>query len=230
MRNLLVNNQLQFAREAGEQTVDPTGAFLPPFGWSCTNGPASNLPVGNYFQDTAPDGRRSFRLVRGSGADTNGYTRCDQSFGDGLDVSAYDSLHLQSMFYVQSQSLNGCGQEGSECPMMFRIRYKFSPTGDPSQLIETEWVHGLYTVPLAPAQETAGWKRQCGTCLQPHIRILGQTWYVYQSGNLFDVIPDERRPVIITQVEFFAEGHQYDVYVDDVSLLAWRRDGTTSDE
>lgn len=230
MQNLLVNNQLQFSREAREQTVDPTGAYLPPFGWSCTNGPVSNLPVGNYFEDTASDGRRSFRLVRGSGADTNGYTRCDQSFGDGLDVSTYDSLYLRSMFYVDSQSLNGCGQEGSECPMMFRIRYKFSPDGDRSQLIETEWVHGLYTVPLSPAQETAGWKRQCGTCLQPHIRILGQTWYVYESGNLFDVIPDERRPVVITQVEFFAEGHQYDVFVDDVSLLAWQRDGATSHE
>lgn len=216
--NLLLNPQLKIF-DSTDQTQPQSGISLPPHGWVCTNGPANNLPLGNYFEDTAPDGRVAFRMLR-ENADTNGYTRCQQTFGeDGIDLTVYDSLTLQSVFYVNYQSLLGCGQEGSECPIMFRIHYKLFPSSD-----TIDWLHGVYTVPLTQFEEQQGWKRQCSSCLQSHIRIQDHTWYIYESGNLFDVIPDGRRPGIITQVEIFAEGHQYDIFVDEVSLLARRSD------
>jgi hypothetical protein len=212
--NLLVNSQLQVS-DPNNPTQPPKGVSSPPHGWVCTNGPANNLPLGSYFEDSAPDGRTAFRMVR-EDADTNGYTRCQQSFGEeGLDLTQFDSLILQSAFYVNYQSLKGCGQEGSECPVMFRIYYKLFPSSD-----TIDWLHGVYTVPLSQFEEQQGWKRQCSSCLQSHIRIQDHTWYIYESGNLFDVIPDGRRPGIITQIEFFAEGHQYDIFVDEISLLA----------
>lgn len=215
--NLLSNPQLQVSDPQG-QSQPQQGATVPPYGWVCTNGPANNLPLGHYFEDAAPDGRLAFRMSRVN-ADTNAYTRCQQNFGDdGLDLTAYDSLVLQSVFYVNYQSLMGCGQEGSECPIMFRIHYKLFPSTDDT----IEWLHGVYTVPLSQFEEQQGWKRQCSTCLQAHIRIQDHTWYIYESGNLFDVIPDGLRPGVITQVEFFAEGHEYDVFVDEISLLARR--------
>ncbi len=215
LQNLLTNNQLNISQIPQQDLAVDSSLSLPPFGWSCTNGPTTNLPLGNYFEDRSPDGRLSFRMARGNNADTNAYTRCIQTFGSGIDLSVYDYLSLQTVFYIESQSLNGCGQEGSECPIMLRINYQLAPDGD-----ILEWIHGVYTIPLSQLQEQEGWKRQCGTCLQSHIRIRPGTWYIYESGNLFDVIPDERRPTIITQVEFFAEGHQYNVYIDEISLLA----------
>lgn len=215
--NLLVNTELHVSdQEPPIQRQHLTSS--PPHGWVCTNGPANNLPLGNYLEDYAPDGRLAFRMIR-TNADTNGYTRCQQSFGeDGIDISDYDSLVLQSVFYVNYQSLKGCGQEGSECPIMFRIHYKLFPSTDD----KIDWIHGVYTVPLTQFEEQQGWKRQCSTCLQPHVSIQDHTWYIYESGNLFDVIPDGRRPGVITQVEFFAEGHQYDIFIDELSLLARR--------
>jgi hypothetical protein len=215
--NLLSNSQLQvFDPDSQSQPQNLTSS--PPHGWVCTNGPTNNLPLGNYLEDYAPDGRLAFRMIR-TNADTNGYTRCQQNFGeDGLDLTAYDSLILQAVFYVNYQSLKGCGQEGSECPMMFRIHYKLFPSDDDDDTID--WIHGVYTVPLTQFEEQQGWKRQCSTCLQSHVSIQDHTWYIYESGNLFDVIPDGRRPGVITQVEFFAEGHQYDVFIDELSLLA----------
>jgi hypothetical protein len=213
LNNLLTNGELEIAQipQSDRQRV----IDLPPLGWECTYGPPNNLPFASYFQAQAPDGRDAFRLVRES-ADTNGFSRCGQTFGDGLDVSAYDHLSLQARFFVEYQSLNGCGQVATECPVMLSIEYKLAADSDD----ELEWLHGVFTRPLAPQQEEQGWIQQCSSCLQPHVQIYEDTWYTYESGNLFDVIPDTRRPVIITKVEFFAEGHEFDVYFDEIALYA----------
>jgi hypothetical protein len=211
--DLVTNSDLQpFAPDSG------AGVGL--VGWSCTNGPPNNLPSGEYQPAVAPDGRPALRLVRGAGADTNGYTKCEQTLGpanSGVDVSSYDYLSLQATFFVHYQSLSRCGERGSECPLMVRVYYRDVDDND------GHWIHGLY------ARDDPGttYPLRCDTCVDNHIRIYDNVWYTYTSENLFTVLGD-RRPAVITRVEFFAEGHQYDVYVDEVTLLAGYEVSTTA--
>ena len=180
--------------------------------WSCTHRPNTNLPLGNYFSDLSPDGRDAFRLVRGGGATTNAQTSCEYSFPEGLDISNYNFIALQAAFYLKYHSVNGCGEQGSECPMMFKIQYT-DVNG-----IAREWIHGVYYLPFESAQNN--WKRRCDTCISDNIRINSDTWYIYNSDNLFNVIPPDQTPQVINRVIFFAEGHQYDVYIDEIALIA----------
>ena len=185
----------------------------PPFVWNCSSGPPTNLPSGRYRADVAPDGRRGFRLVRSEGANTNGYTRCEQTLGEareGVDVREYDYLSLQTTLYIDYQSLSLCGIDGSECPLMLRVKF-IDVNGNPG-----EWIHGIYAR-LDPGTNVP---RRCDTCLDNHLQIYEKTWYIYNSENLFTLFQESQRPAIITDVVFYASGHQYDVYVDEVALLA----------
>ncbi|PJF32450.1 MAG: hypothetical protein CUN52_01520 [Phototrophicales bacterium] len=183
----------------------------PPFGWTCTNGPANNLPRGNYYQDIAPDGRASLHLKRLNGATSNGYTRCSQTFLQGLDVTQYDYLALQAVLYINYQSLSGCGVEASECPLMLYVDY----TDDDG--VNRRWFHGVYARPLP---SSSSWKRICDDCVQEHILIYEKTWYIYNSGNWLNLFVEDRRPAKINAIHFYAEGHEYDVFVDEVAILA----------
>jgi hypothetical protein len=210
--DLVTNSDLQpFAPDSG------AGVGL--VGWSCTNGPPNNLPSGEYRPAVAPDGRHALRLVRGAGADTNGYTKCEQTLGpanSGVDVSNYDHLSLQTTFFVHYQSLSRCGQQGSECPLMVRVYFS-------DGVNDWLWEHGLY------ARDDPGttYPLRCSGCIDNHIRIYDNVWYTYTSANLLTIYAD-RRPTVITGIEFLSEGHQYDVYVDEVSLLAGYEVSTTA--
>ncbi len=208
--NLIENGQLNTIgaeQSAGVIVNDPVIG-----GWSCTHRPNTNLPLGNYFSDQLDNGRQAFRLVRAGGATTNAQTSCEYTFPNGLDISSYDYIALQAVFLIKFHSVNGCGEQGSECPMMFRIRYT-DING-----IEREWIHGAYYLPFESAQ--ANWKRRCDTCISDNIRINQNTWYIYNSDNLFNVIPPDQMPKTINQVMFFSEGHQYDVFIDEIALIA----------
>jgi len=184
----------------------------PPFDWTCTNGPANNLPRGNYYHDIAPDGRASFHLKRLNGATSNGYTRCSQTFPEGLDVTQYDYLALQAVLYINYQSLTGCGVEASECPLMLYVDYT-----DINGVSGRRWFHGVYARPLPT---NSSWKRLCDDCVQEHILIYEKTWYIYNSGNWLNLFVGDRRPATINAIYFYAEGHEYDVFVDEVAILA----------
>ena len=208
--DLVANSELATsmpAASAGEALADP------PFVWNCSSGPPTNLPSGRYRADVAPDGRRGFRLVRSEGADTNGYTRCEQTLGEareGVDVTGYDYLSLQTTLYIDYQSLSLCGVDGSECPLMVQVKF-IDVNGNPG-----EWIHGIYAR-LDPGTNAP---RRCATCLDNHLQIYEKTWYVYNSENLFTLFQESQRPAVVTEVVFYASGHQYDVYVDEVALLA----------
>lgn len=185
----------------------------PPYEWTCTNGPANNLPRGNYYHDIAPDGRASLHLKRLNGATSNGYTRCSQTFPNGgLDVTQYDYLALQAVLYINYQSLEGCGVEASECPLMLYVDYT-----DVNGVSGRRWFHGVYVQPLS---SSSPWKRLCDDCLQEHILIYEKTWYIYNSGNWLNLFVADRRPAKINAISFYAEGHEYDVFVDEVAILA----------
>lgn len=210
--NLLQNNYLR-ASEASASSLE-AGDPNPPDRWSCANGP-NNMPRGRYGFETSPDGRRALRFVRGDETTTTpGSTFCTQTIGEtsaGVDVSAFDQLEFRASVYIASQSLSGCGFEGSECPLMMQINY----IREDGQV--GVWYHGVYARRPGPNEN---YPLNCASCLREHILIYEDAWYTYESGNLFDIyqLPGTR-PRQITGVTFYASGHHYDVFVSEVDLL-----------
>jgi hypothetical protein len=127
-------------------------------------------------------------------------------------VTQYNYLSLQAVLYINYQSLEGCGVEASECPLMLYIDYT-----DVNGVSGRRWFHGVYVKPLA---SSSPWKRLCDDCLQEHILIYEKTWYIYNSGNWLNLFVADRRPAKINAISFYAEGHEYDVFVDEVAILA----------
>jgi hypothetical protein len=178
--------------------------------WACTNS-TDNLPRGSYAAEVQ-DGRPVLHLTRANDATTNGQTACSQFFGDGIDVSGFTSLNLRVAFNIQFQSLSACGTAGSECPLMLRVDY-LDRSGETQQ-----WYLGFY-YRLEPDRDDP---LRCLGCPLEHIRVNEKTWYTYDSGNWLALFPENlpQRPVAIQSVTFYASGHQYDVYIGEMSLLA----------
>ena len=61
---------------------------------------------------------------------------------------------------------------------------------------------------------------RCDTCAQDHEQLNKDTWYTYTSGNLLQILPEGQRPVAVYSVKFYASGHEYDVLLGEVALMA----------
>lgn len=181
--------------------------------WVCSNREDAP-PSGQYFLERK-NGRMVMRMLRADGATSNGETRCLNSFGQyGLDVAAYTYLELRVMFNILSQSLDVCGTQGSECPLMLRIDYR------DQRGASRQWIHGFYSRP----NPQLNYPLYCLSCTQEHELVNERTWYIYDTGNLLNLFAPGERPVSIVNVQFYASGHQYDVLVSDVALLAGSAD------
>jgi hypothetical protein len=185
-----------------------------PEGWRCySEADDPGAPRGD-FEIASFDGRATYHLARLDGSDPVGHgeTGCLQYPADkeqGLDVRQYDDLHLRVSMLVHTQSLSACGVLGSECPVMLYMQYK-----DKDGNIY-DWYHGFY------AQYTPNVGRTtCDSCREEHEKINEDAWYTYESGNLFNNLPVDRHPAAIILVKFYASGHEYDVMLNEVSLVA----------
>ncbi len=158
-----------------------TGNELPD--WDCSVAQVQP-PVGNYSLEDF-DGRVALRMRRVNNAQSNGEVRCVQSFaGDGLDVSAFDSLRVLATFRPNYQNLSVCGKAASECPLMLRIDYEAS-NGQAGA-----WLRGFYY-----ADDVSGNARmRCASCTQDHVDTYQNVWYTFDSDNLFNLIAEEARP------------------------------------
>lgn len=186
------------------------GTIRMPTHWGCGNA-QKELPRGLYTVAEL-QGRTALQLMRGNNATTNGETRCKQPYTLlGMDVSAYDFLELETTFLINSQSISECGVEGSECPLMIHLVYT-DING-----VSREWYQGFYAS-LDPLYDS--YKSRCASCTQDHEQINAKVWYTYESGNLLNVLPADARPATINKIEFYASGHQYNVYVGELSLFA----------
>jgi hypothetical protein len=183
-----------------------------PIAWRCSN-VQNDFPRGDYGI-TQDDGRTVLRFLRGSGANSHGETSCGQYFGptgtDGLDVSMYDHLQMRATLKIRSHSLSTCGIEGSECPLMLRIDY--IDVNNRPQV----WYHGFFTT----SNLNLNYPLRCSSCTQEHEAINAEAWYTYDSGNLFRQLPVDQRPKSLLNVRFYASGHEYDVALSEVALLA----------
>jgi hypothetical protein len=189
----------------------PEGGSTAPIGWGCQN-VIDAAQRGSYFVDFW-EGRAALRLLR-TDATAYGRTGCEQV--PELDVSQYRYLELQATFAINYQSLQNCGVEGTECPMMLFVYFTDINGGN------QQWYQGLFYnyVPQSTSYPTQC--TSCGTGLE-HLPIGQSVWFTYESGNLFDRFPDAQRPQFINKVQFYASGHQYDVYVSELALYAENR-------
>lgn len=186
-----------------DTVVQPTG------GWGCANNQEA-LPRGSYRPDVW-EGRTGLRLIRGDGADANGETRCKHPFASpGWDVRSFTFLEMEATLLVNYQSLNKCGIRGSECPLMLHIEY-VDVNGD-----KRDWFQGFYTSSNPQFDDPS----LCESCIQEHRQINEKSWFTYNSGNLFTILANTGRPAYISNVEFYASGHEYDVFVSEVALTA----------
>lgn len=205
--DLLENSSFEDTQPPADNGSSEDSQILPT-AWGCTN--LGEMPRGEYRSEVL-DGRRALRLVRAENASTHGETRCVQVFApDGLDVTGFTSLTLRATFYVKYQSLSGCGQDASECPLMLYLKYR-DVNGNPQ-----DWHHGFYSQ-TDPAY--SDWPLQCDTCAQQHESIYSSAWYTY-NDNLFTLFSPDKRPAHMDEIWFYASGHQFDVFVSEVSLLA----------
>jgi hypothetical protein len=186
----------------------PEGQTYAPLGWVCEN-PADDSPYGSYFAD-AFMGRPAFRLFR-QAATTTSRTGCYQEVQ--IDVSNYTYLELQATFALDYQSLQNCGIEGTECPMMLFITFT-DAQGDVHP-----WYQGLFYNYLPQSTNYPLVCQGCGAGYE-HLPIAEDVWFTYESGNLITRFPIEDRPEIINIVKFNAAGHQYNVFVSELALYA----------
>ncbi len=181
--------------------------------WGCNN-VQNDFPAG-FFGLTQLDGFTALRLGRGGGASSHGETICSQYFPgasgqQGLDVSEYTYLSVRVTFKIMGHSLSTCGTEASECPLMLRMDYI------PAEGAPTEWIHGFFSF----TNPDSGYPLRCPSCTIDHEIVNQNAWFTFDSGNLISSPADPRRPRSILNFRFYASGHEYDVYVSEIALLA----------
>lgn len=182
-----------------------------PIGWACSH---TVNPPRDLFTVEPSDGRNTFRMSRGNEATTSGETGCTQGLAPGSawqDISNYDYLAFTASIYIDYQSLGGCGVKGSECPLMVRINY-INENGNRGEI-----VYGFYAMQAQPDQR---YPVTCESCTIPHVRIQEKTWYVFESGNILAGFTPDSRPVAISRVRFYSSGHEYEVRVGHIELVA----------
>lgn len=203
--NLITNGLFAFTQPS--VTVD--GSQHLPYPWGC-----------EYRQDALPtsiatvdywEGRRAARYTRGSGAESHGETNCSQSFGpEGITLEGYTFLEIETTVLINYQSLSKCGQEGSECPLMLRLRFETEDGGT------FEWIQGIYYAD-DPSRD---YPNQCSGCLQANLQMNQKVWYTYRSDNLIATLSAAGYPPLtsIKDIKFYASGHDYDVFISELGL------------
>jgi hypothetical protein len=151
-------------------------------------------------------GRQAVRLVRreeddGTHSEVAIYQKLDQ------DVRDFARLELSLDVLLEFQSLSGGGLLSSEFPIIVRLDYK-DLWGD-----DKFWTHGFYYqnrdgYPIAPDP----WGQPAGE------KIPRGVWYPYESGNLLELLGDNR-PARITGITVYASGWNYDSQVSEIQLI-----------
>lgn len=196
--------------------------------WGCNFKPSEVLDINGTFERVFYDGRYTMHLKRLADRDVfPGETRCSERLD--LNVEDYEELYVRVSFYIAEHSLPRCGELGTECPLMLRMRYQNANQREDQLATGTEtrsdWIHGFYS---HDGGAPPGWPLRCSTCTGDHDRVSQGTWYTYTSEDFIGGLTSNLqglRPVEIYEIEFYAGGHKYEVYVGEVSILGRRADG-----
>ncbi|MFQ3536445.1 MAG: hypothetical protein SNJ58_11260 [Aggregatilineales bacterium] len=196
-----------------------------PFGWACTSrANRPNEPQGS-FSRLLFEQQVTLSMKRlGQGLD-HAETSCQYTFSedDGIvlsiprrSLSSYDSLYVRARVRIRSQDVTTCGIQGSECPVMIQLDY-LGENNAPEQ--PQVWRHGFYTL-RPPTDESP---TICDTCLQEHEKINADTWYIYDSGDLFRLLPGARKPESVLRLRVYASGHAYESIIANLQVIGGRR-------
>ncbi|MFZ4825937.1 MAG: hypothetical protein ACOYLB_01145 [Phototrophicaceae bacterium] len=208
----LLDKNIMDGNNVVEVPRNSENVILPNFGiWNCLdqsfNDPKGQFSITRHLQ------RSTLRLYRGSNTNSHGETFCFFPFGPsgqvGRTIQQYEFLGIRTRFRLEAQSLDLCGVVGSECPLMILLDY-VDTEGRSNQ-----WFHGFY----ANVRQDTSYPFICSSCQQEHEQVNINTWYTYESGNLFNLLPPDRKPASILNIRVYASGHDYDVYISDFALL-----------
>lgn len=151
-------------------------------------------------------GRTAVRLARREEDDGN---HTEASIQQKLAQDVRDFLRVEVSLDVRLdfQSLSGGGQLSSEFPVIVRLDYKDRWGNDKF------WTHGFYY------QNRSGYP----IALDPWGRPFGEqirrgVWYPYESGNLLELLGDNR-PMDITGLTVYASGWNYESMVSEIQLV-----------
>jgi hypothetical protein len=157
-------------------------------------------------------GRQAVRFQRTS--EDWGEIGLRQDLGN-LDVRDFDSLVLQFDLLLRFQSTNiyNCGDRGTECPLMVKVKY-VDEFGS-----EREWLQGLYY-----NNHPIFGKTFCLECPPPrsesHIQIDAGVWRPYQSENLLALFRAQNvAAAILKSVSVYGAGHSFESYITQVQAL-----------
>ena len=130
------------------------------------------------------------------------------------DVNEVESLRLLLTFRILNQSLEVCGIAGSECPLFVRVNYV-----DGSNFSNT-WQYGFYALG-EPTQDRPDGCTTCAMVQDTHERVqLGQE-YFYDVDLSAEISRQGRIPPrFIESIILVSSGHNFEVEVVDVALLA----------
>ncbi len=151
-------------------------------------------------------GRRAVRLFRRE-EDQGNHTEIAIEQRLDRDVRDFVRLGISLDVRLDFQSLSGGGLLSSEFPIIVRLDYKDRWGSDKF------WTHGFYYqnqagYPVAPDP----WGQPSGE------QIARGVWYPYESGNLLDLLGDNK-PAHITGLTIYASGWNYDGLVSEVQLV-----------
>ena len=117
-----------------------------------------------------------------------------------VNVEGFRHLWLQAWVRVDSASLSGGGQLGSEYPMMLIVHYE-----GPEQNSRPDWTHGFYIAndESRPVRDAEEWP--------------AGTWKQYRV-DLMDT-DASRLPYRLLDLAVMGQGHSYDARIADVQLV-----------
>lgn len=193
-QNLVVNGDFRTAISAAPITQGPLAE-----GWVVYNDQGGDGgTVDGTAEIVVDEGRRAVRFYRTGSQNNHGETGIRQSLNK--YISDYETLKLRLDVKLKYQSLSGGGQLNSEFPLMVRINYKDVYGND------NHWVRGFYY------QNDAGFFiNETGQ------RIPRDTWFPVEVPDLKAQLRD---PMMITSIQIYASGWDYESLVSEIGLIA----------
>lgn len=185
-------------------------------------------PVGQLWQvDARPPADPAEEMGRVTPVTLDGrravnFQRLGQNWGQvGLvqdlnqDVRDFKSLRLQLDVYLSYQDLSNCGSQGTECPVMVKLKY-VDAAG-----VEREWLQGFYYKYDANPVFGYTFCAPCSPRYGDHLRVEQNQWRTYESDNLLEALRAANAgAVVVKSIAIYGSGHTFDSNVAQVQLLA----------
>jgi hypothetical protein len=162
------------------------------------------------------------RVISGDGEPFLQFERIGLGHADGeirqeinQDVADFQSLRLLLSMRLVHHSLDVCGIQGSECPLIVQIEYEDVNGGG------RIWQQGFYATGQVSPATAPNICRFCGAPNNPHHQTPLDQLYFYETGNLMENLGQQGlAPRRIHRISLIASGHTFQTEVVEVGLLA----------